>query len=99
MIFGRKEEIKRYKMEEKIEVKRLEEYIMQRDWRVKANANQGYSIGGAILNCAGGAQAQYWFDKVYGEEIADLHKYILLDQIQKLMDVMFTKQERRLANS
>lgn len=61
-------------MEEKSEVKRLEEYIMQRDWRVKANANQGYSIGGAILNCAGGAQANYWFDKIYGEEIANLHK-------------------------
>lgn len=61
-------------MEEKSEVKRLDEYISQRDWRVKANANQGYSIGGAILNCAGGAQAQYWFDKVYGDEIANLHK-------------------------
>ena len=62
------------KMEENNEVKRLDEYITQRDWRVKANANQGYSIGGAILNCAGGAQAQYWFDKVYGDEIANLHK-------------------------
>ena len=61
-------------MEENNEVKRLDEYITQRDWRVKANANQGYSIGGAILNCAGGAQAQYWFDKVYGDEIANLHK-------------------------
>ena len=55
------------------EVKRLEEYIDQSDWRVKANANQGYSVGGAILNVAGGAAAGFWF-KQYGEEIANLHK-------------------------
>lgn len=61
-------------MEKKLEVKRLEEYITQSDWRVKANANQGYSIGGAILNCAGGAQAAYWFDNIYGDEISSLHK-------------------------
>lgn len=55
------------------EVKRLEEYIDQSDWRVKANANQGYSVGGAILNVAGGAAAGFWF-KQYGDEIANLHK-------------------------
>ena len=31
----------------------MEEYLGQRDWRIQANANQGYSLGGLILNVAG----------------------------------------------
>ena len=31
----------------------IEEYIERTDWRVNANANQGYSLGGMILNAAG----------------------------------------------
>ena len=31
----------------------MEEYLGQRDWRVQANANQGYSLGGLILNVSG----------------------------------------------
>ncbi len=31
----------------------MDEYLEQRDWRVNANANQGYSLGGLILNVAG----------------------------------------------
>ena len=28
----------------------VNEYLQQLDWRVNANANQGYSLGGLILN-------------------------------------------------
>ena len=38
----------------------MEEYLEQRDWRVNANANQGYSLGGLILNVAGKVTANYW---------------------------------------
>lgn len=31
----------------------MNEYLEQLDWRVSANANQGYSLGGLILNTAG----------------------------------------------
>ena len=31
----------------------VNEYLEQQDWRVNANANQGYSLGGLILNVAG----------------------------------------------
>ena len=31
----------------------VEEYLDRSDWRVNANANQGYSLGGLILNAAG----------------------------------------------
>src|SRR5690606_38559594 len=31
----------------------INEYLDRSDWRVNANANQGYSLGGLILNTAG----------------------------------------------
>ena len=31
----------------------VNEYLDQEDWRVHANANQGYSLGGLILNLSG----------------------------------------------
>ena len=31
----------------------MNEYLQQLDWRVNANANQGYSLGGLILNVSG----------------------------------------------
>lgn len=31
----------------------IDEYVYKRDWRIKANANQGYSVGGMILNTSG----------------------------------------------
>lgn len=52
----------------------VNEYINREDWRINANANQGYSIGGAILNMAGKVAANYWLDEVYGKEIGDLHR-------------------------
>lgn len=32
----------------------VNEYLDRMDWRVNANANQGYSLGGLILNVSGG---------------------------------------------
>ena len=37
----------------------VNEYLDQQDWRVNANANQGYSLGGLILNVAGKVTANY----------------------------------------
>jgi len=31
----------------------VQEYLDRSDWRVNANANQGYSLGGLVLNSAG----------------------------------------------
>ena len=55
-------------------IKSVQEYVTHEDWRINANANQGYSLGGAILNIAGKVIANYWLDGVYGEEIGSLHK-------------------------
>jgi ribonucleoside-triphosphate reductase len=43
----------------------IDEYLARADWRVNANANQGYSLGGMILNASGKLIANYWLDEVY----------------------------------
>ncbi|WP_079201934.1 ribonucleoside triphosphate reductase [Pseudomonas sp. CC6-YY-74] len=61
----------------------MNEYLSREDWRVRANANQGYSLGGLILNVSGKVTANYWLDEVYSETIglahreADLHVHDL----------------------
>lgn len=52
----------------------VEEYLSRADWRVNANANQGYSLGGMILNIAGKVTANYWLNKIYPKEIGQAHR-------------------------
>lgn len=52
----------------------IDEYVYKRDWRIKANANQGYSVGGMILNTSGKIVANYWFNNVYPEDAGYAHR-------------------------
>ncbi len=52
----------------------VNEYLEREDWRVAANANQGYSLGGLILNSAGKMIANYWLNHVYPPEIGQAHR-------------------------
>ncbi|TNF86945.1 MAG: ribonucleoside triphosphate reductase [Gammaproteobacteria bacterium] len=52
----------------------INEYLDRSDWRVKANANQGYSLGGLILNSSGKMIANYWLNHVYPPEIGAAHR-------------------------
>jgi anaerobic ribonucleoside-triphosphate reductase len=52
----------------------IDEYLDRSDWRVNANANQGYSLGGMILNTAGKVVANYWLSHVYAPEIGRAHR-------------------------
>ena len=52
----------------------MNEYLSREDWRVQANANQGYSLGGLVLNVAGKVTANYWLDEVYSAEIGAAHR-------------------------
>ncbi len=54
--------------------KTISEYLEKLDWRVNANANQGYSLGGMILNTAGKVIANYWLSHIYPKELGDLHR-------------------------
>lgn len=52
----------------------VDEYVNRHDWRVNANANQGYSLGGLILNASGKLIANYWLDEVYAREAGAAHR-------------------------
>ena len=52
----------------------MNEYLQQTDWRVNANANQGWSLGGLILNVSGKVVANYWLNHVYPPEIGQAHR-------------------------
>ncbi len=52
----------------------MNEYLSREDWRVRANANQGYSLGGLILNVSGKVTANYWLDEVYSPAIGTAHR-------------------------
>jgi anaerobic ribonucleoside-triphosphate reductase len=52
----------------------VNEYLDRSDWRVAANANQGYSLGGLILNSSGKMIANYWLSHVYPPEIGEAHR-------------------------
>jgi ribonucleoside-triphosphate reductase len=52
----------------------INEYLDRSDWRVNANANQGYSLGGLILNTSGKVIANYWLSHVYTPEIGQAHR-------------------------
>ena len=52
----------------------INEYLDRQDWRVNANANQGYSLGGLILNVSGKVIANYWLNHVYPPEVGRAHR-------------------------
>ena len=52
----------------------INEYLSRSDWRVNANANQGYSLGGMILNTSGKIIANYWLDEVYAPAAGAAHR-------------------------
>ena len=52
----------------------INEYLERRDWRVNANANQGYSLGGLILNVSGKVIANYWLEQVYPPDVGAAHR-------------------------
>ncbi|CAN5732255.1 ribonucleoside triphosphate reductase [soil metagenome] len=53
----------------------MNEYLNRQDWRVNANANQGYSLGGLILNVSGKVIANYWLNHVYPAEVGAAHRH------------------------
>lgn len=54
--------------------KTMGEYLEKLDWRVNANSNIGYSLGGMILNTSGKVTANYWLSHVYPKAIGEAHR-------------------------
>lgn len=54
--------------------KSMEEYLEKSDWRVNANANSWYSLGGMILNISWKVTANYWLSHIYPTQLGNLHR-------------------------
>ncbi|MBT4071574.1 MAG: ribonucleoside triphosphate reductase, partial [Candidatus Magasanikbacteria bacterium] len=54
--------------------KTVSEYLDKLDWRVNANSNQGYSLGGMILNTSGKVTANYWLSHILPQAVGDTHR-------------------------
>lgn len=52
----------------------IEEYILKKDWRIKANANSTYSNASLVNNLAGKVIANYWLDNIYSKEEGNAHR-------------------------
>ncbi len=54
-------------------VNMVDNYIQQKDWRVKENANMGYSLQGLNNFISTAVSNKYWLDRMYPKEIAERH--------------------------
>lgn len=52
----------------------VEEYLYKKDWRVKENANMGYSWHGLSDYISSKIQSNYFLNKVYPKKISNAHK-------------------------
>ena len=52
----------------------INEYLDRSDWRVNANANQDFSLGGMMLNTSGKVVANYWLAQIFSEEANRAHR-------------------------
>ena len=54
-------------------VNMVDNYIQQKDWRVKENANMGYSLQGLNNFISTAVSNKYWLDRIYPKEVAERH--------------------------
>ncbi|MDY0211601.1 MAG: ribonucleoside triphosphate reductase [Desulfuromonadaceae bacterium] len=59
-------------MQESIEA--IDSYLTQEDWRVKENANMGYSLQGLNNHIASNITSNYWLNKIYPVGVSEAHK-------------------------
>ncbi|MBN3037225.1 MAG: ribonucleoside triphosphate reductase [Candidatus Diapherotrites archaeon] len=52
----------------------VDDYLKQKDWRVKENANLTYSFAGLLLYISERVVAEYALDRVYPKEVSAAHK-------------------------
>lgn len=51
----------------------VENYINEKDWRVRENSNMTYSLQGLNFNISSAVIARYWLKRIYPKKIADAH--------------------------
>jgi ribonucleoside-triphosphate reductase (formate) len=55
-------------------VNMVDSYIQQKDWRVKENANMGYSLQGLNNFISTAVSNKYWLDRIYPSSVAEYHQ-------------------------
>lgn len=52
----------------------VDDYLYQKDWRVRENSNMPFSYSGMMMHVSGSIMANYTLDKIYPIEVADAHR-------------------------
>ncbi|RLG05520.1 MAG: hypothetical protein DRN68_08600, partial [Thaumarchaeota archaeon] len=52
----------------------IRRYLDQADWRVRENANIGFSAQGLNLYLSGSAIEEFWLSEIYPQELAEAHR-------------------------
>ncbi|MEA3492990.1 MAG: ribonucleoside triphosphate reductase [Candidatus Margulisiibacteriota bacterium] len=52
----------------------VDDYLYQKDWRVRENSNMPFSYSGMMMHISGSIMANYTLDKIYPTEVADAHR-------------------------
>lgn len=52
----------------------INEYLQRSDWRVHANANQDFSLGGLMLNTNGKVVANFWLNEIFHPDAGQAHR-------------------------
>lgn len=52
----------------------IDAYLDEADWRVKENANAGFSLQGLNNYLVGAMAAEYWLERIYPPEVREAHR-------------------------
>ncbi|MCD6118030.1 ribonucleoside triphosphate reductase [bacterium] len=55
-------------------IKIIDDYLDQKDWKVKENANMAYSLQGLNFHISSIISSQYWLNQIYSEEVREAHE-------------------------
>jgi ribonucleoside-triphosphate reductase len=56
------------------EIPLVEDYLEDRDWRVRENSNMAYSLQGLNTHITDRVISRYWLNKIYPKEIREAHE-------------------------
>ena len=52
----------------------IEDYLVESDWRVRENANIGFSLQGLNIYLTGALVAEFWLERVFPPEVREAHR-------------------------
>ena len=57
-----------------VSVDLIDRYLEEADWRVRENANVGFSVQGLHVYLTGALASRYWLERIYPEEVREAHR-------------------------